>query len=222
MNERTARIFWPVFLTVLGVLLLTALYMTSENAREVTKDTAKHLFGIFTTPFILEATVGLFGIFLLLAINHWRLKKEGDGWVYMVSQEPEAGAAKLPASITQRLQGVVMQERPADVDEAGTTRANIEGFLELGMAAQAAEALQDCRELPDDGATAALRVRVLAANLETDAARELLREGTARFSGQQTLFAQTALDCALWLEAHAPRHRETVELWQAEVGGIQG
>jgi hypothetical protein len=221
MNDRTARIFWPVFLSVLALLGLVAVLMTSEDAREVAGDTLRGLFGFFSTPFIFEASVGLLGIFLLLAINQWRLKKEGDGWVYLVSHEPEAGAAKLPASITQRLQGgVVLQDKPETVDEAGTARANIEGFLELGMAAQASEALEECNDLPNDGATTALRMRVLAANLHTAAARDLLHEGLARFAGQHALFAQSALECAQWIEAHAPRHRDAVEMWESEVRGI--
>ena len=90
----------------------------------------------------------------------------------------------------------------------------------MGMAAQAAEALEECGELPDDGATAVLRIRVLAANLETTAARELLRLSAGRFRGEHALFAQAALDCASWLEDHAPQHREAVRLWHEEVRGV--
>jgi hypothetical protein len=82
--------------------------------------------------------------------------------------------------------------------------------------------LRECDSLPDDEATTALRVRVLAANLDTVAAREMLRDGMARYPKRPTLFAQTALDCAAWLESHTPQQREAVKMWQAELKLITG
>jgi hypothetical protein len=222
MSSRASRFLAPVIWTVLAVAALGLLLNFNETAREVAKDTMVKLFGIFTTPFIFEATVATIGIFLVFAINHWRIKKEGDGWVYLVTQQPDQDAATLSPQATQRLQGIVMQEKPEEVDEAGTSRANIEGFLELGMASQAAEALLECADLPDDEATVALRIRVLAANLDTVAAQELLHAGTARFPKRPTLFAQTALDCAAWLESHIPQQRDAVKVWQAELKHITG
>lgn len=221
MRSRTARILWPIFWTLLGLASLGALLALNSTAREVATETAKTLFGIFSTPFIFEFTVGLIGLLLLLGINQWRLKKEGDGWVYMVTQDPDESAGQLPAAITQRLQGIVLHEKPETMDEAGIARAHIEGFLELGMAAQAAAALEHHESVPDDLPGAVLRVRVLAANLDTAAARELLHASATRFAGNGALFAQTALECADWFKAHAPKQREAVELWMEEARGIR-
>ena len=222
MYSRASRILWPAIWNAGALAAHGVLLVLNPTAREVVKDTAVTLFAIFTTPFIFETTVAIIGVFLVLAINHWRIKKEGDGWVYLVTQEPDPSAGTLSPETTQRLQGIVMHEKPEVVDEAGTNRANIEGFLELGMAGQAAEALRECDSLPDDEATVALRIRVLAANLETGAAQELLRAGIARFPKRPTLFAQTALDCATWLESHAPHQRDAVNVWQAELKRITG
>jgi hypothetical protein len=222
MSTRATRILWPVVWTVIGIAALIALLVLNATAREVAAATTRTLVGLFTTPFILEGTVAMVGVLLVLGINRWRLDKEGDGWVYLVTQEPDSAAGKVPAAITQRLQGIVMQEKPETMDEAGIARAKVEGFLELGMAAQAAEALSECDSLPDDELTAALRIRVMAANLDTAAAQQLLRASAGRFAETRILFAQTALDCADWLESHAPRHRDTVQLWHAEVQPITG
>jgi uncharacterized integral membrane protein len=222
MTDRASRILWSAIWTVLGAAALITLLVLNATAREVATETAKTLFGIFTTPFILEATVALTGIFIVLAINHWRLKKEGDGWVYLVSQEPDQSAGKLPAAITQRLQGVVMQDKPEAVDEAATARANVEGFLELGMAAQAAQALEEFRDLPDDEATAALRIRVLAANLDTGAAQALVHESAGRFAGKEALWVQTALECAGWIEAHAQQQQAALQFWREQAGRLAG
>jgi hypothetical protein len=220
MSHRTSHIILASLVVVFGVVALAAMIAVNSTAREVATGTAQTLFGIFTTPVIFESTIAIFGIFIVLAISRWRVHKEGDGWVYLVTQEPDQDDAKLPASISQRMKGVVMQDKPEAMDEAGTARAKVEGFLELGMAAQAAEALEENRDLPDDEATAALRVRVLAANLDTAPAQGLLRASNLRFSAHHELFARTALDCANWLEAHAPHQKAAVRLWHAEVSEV--
>lgn len=215
----TSRILWPVVWTLVGIGALAALFVHSATAREVVLETAKTIFGIVSTPFILETTFALIGIFIVLAVNHWRIKREGDGWVYLVTHEPDAGARTLPAAITQRLQSVVMRDRPSIVDEAGVSRLVVEGFLEMGMAAQAKQELSELGDLPDDETTAALRIRVLAANLETAAASALLSESGTRFVSHRSLFAQTALACAEWLQSHAPQQDEAIRLWQGQAAG---
>lgn len=215
----TSRILWPVVWTLVGIGALAALFVHNATAREVVLETAKTIFGIVSTPFILETTFALIGIFIVLAVNHWRIKREGDGWVYLVTHEPDAGAAPLPAAITQRLQSVVMRDRPSVVDEAGVSRLVVEGFLEMGMAAQAKQELSGLDDLPDDEITAALHIRVLAANLETAAASALLSESSTRFVGHRQLFAQTALACAEWLQSHAPQQDEAIRLWQGQAAG---
>jgi hypothetical protein len=222
MSDGRARTFWIVVSAILGIAAVIALFALSPTAREVAKDTGVILFTIFTTPFIFETTIAVCGLLILLFVNQWRLKKEGDGWVYLVTQESDAGTAKLPASITQRLQSLVLNEKPEAVDEAGTMRAKIEGFLELGMAAQAAEALTESGQLADDEITGALRIRVLAANLDTDNARKLLRDSVDRYPERRLLFAQTAVDCADWLEAHAPRQLDAIQIWREEMQRITG
>jgi hypothetical protein len=220
MSRRSSPIILAVLVVVFGIVAIAAIFAANSTAREVAAGTAATLFGIVTTPIIFESTIAIFGIFIVLAIARWRLHKEGDGWVYLVTQEPGQHGAALPPSITQRLKGVVLQDKPEAMDEAGTARAKVEGFLELGMAAQAAEALEENDDLPDDEATAALRVRVLAANLDTACARELFRASNARYITHHALFAQTAMECANWLESHAPHQKAAVQLWHSEVSTV--
>lgn len=70
-----------------GVLVLLALgialVLQNATAREVALQAAANLFGFVTTPFILEATVALFGLIAVMTYNQWRLGKEGDGWVVL-------------------------------------------------------------------------------------------------------------------------------------------
>lgn len=214
---KTAHQVSVVLIAGLVVGALAAVAVFSEAAQEVLWDTLRTLFAIFSTPFILESTVGLLALFIILAINKHRLEKEGDGWVYMMVQEPDKnGGNPLPKAITQRLQGTVMQEKPEPVDEALTERSMVEGFLELGMAAEARREFDSQNELPDDANTAALRVRVLASNLDTAEAQEFLAASAARFGDHVGLFSATAREQADWFRKHLPAHEEHALLWHAE------
>lgn len=200
-----------------GVGALAAVLVFSEAAREVAMLTLRTLFSVITTPFLLETTVALLALFIVLAINKHRLDKEGDGWVYMMVSDPdEKGGAALPKALTQRLQGMVLKDKPEPLDEAQAERSMVEGFLELGMAAEARRELDAQNDLPDDAATSALRVRVLASNLDTGAARELLAATALRFTEQVALLSATAREQADWFRKHLPANTEQASLWHAE------
>jgi hypothetical protein len=48
------------------------------------------MFGFFTSPFILEASLACVGLLVVLTINEYRGKKEqADEWVEMLVEEPE-------------------------------------------------------------------------------------------------------------------------------------
>lgn len=200
---------------------LGAVFVFSEAAREVVFIALRTLFGIVTTPFLLETTVALLALFIVLAINKHRLDKDGDGWVYMMVPGPdEKGSSPLPKAITQRLQGTVLKEKPELLDEALAERSMVEGFLELGMAVEARRELDAQKDLPDDVATSALRVRVLASNLDTAQARELLAATALRFAEHTALLSATAREQADWFRKHLPAHEEQAGLWHAEAEAL--
>lgn len=215
MSRRAPSFLWPLLWSLLGLTALVTLLAVNATAREVGLEAFKTLFGIVTTPFILESTIALVFFCALMLINQWRLKKEGDGWVYLVSQEPQPGAS-LPATISQRLQGVVMQEKPEVPDEARTEQSLIEGYLELGMSAQAKQEFDSQDSLPDDAATALLRVRVLAANLDTEPARALLRSTVERFPESHRLTAQALAETCSWFAQHLPARSHETAIWREE------
>jgi hypothetical protein len=212
--------FWVIGVGM-SVGMLAAVLVFSESAREVAMLTVRSLFGIVTTPFLLETTVALLALLIVLAINKHRLDKEGDGWVYMMVPEPEEkGGAPLPKAITQRLQGTMLKEKPELLDEALAERSMVEGFLELGMAVEARREFDAQKDFPDDVATSALRVRVLASNLDTAEARELLAATALRFADQTALLSATAREQADWFRKHLPAHTEHAKVWHVEAEAL--
>jgi hypothetical protein len=86
----------------LGPLLFTLLLVggagwvlrTSAEARDVSLQALRALFGFVSSPFILEATVASVGLLTVLTLNEYRRKKEeADEWVVM-EREQTAESAK--------------------------------------------------------------------------------------------------------------------------------
>ncbi len=214
--SRSSRFFVSLF----GILLvfggLAALQILNPTAREVTLDSLGLAFAFFSTPFILETICAALFLMGLLAYNHWRLHKEGDGWVWLMTQEPDE--KNLPAAITQRLQSTVLTDKPETLDEAKVEAGVIEGFLELGMAAQAQQELGAYLPAMEQQPTieaVILRVRVLSANMDNDAAWQLIQATTAVAPESRPALAAAAIENARWLLRHM--HREDLaKFWLAK------
>lgn len=215
--SRGARFLVPLSGILLAIGALAALLVLNPTAREVTIDALGLAFAFFTTPFVLETTCAALFLLALLAYNRWRLHKEGDGWVWLITQEPEA--KNLPATITQRLQSTVLEQKPEPVDELQAESGIIEGYLELGMPAQALRELDGAPAPRPPVDAAALRIRVLAANLDTERATQLLRETASVETGARRDIAAAALESARWLLKHVQRE-DLARHWIAEAGRL--
>lgn len=149
-----------------GLAALVTVWVTNETAREVLAKAFMSIAGAVSTPFILEATVALSGLVIVLCINRWRMDKEGDEWVYLAQTEPEKGDAETPP---HRLDPVVLEVPPAQLDDLYPRLSSIEGYVELGLLREALEQLDALT--PDENASAlAVKLRAVAtARLETKA-----------------------------------------------------
>lgn len=208
--------FWTAFCIALAVAGLWTLYRSSETARDVTWETTRAVLGFLCTPFILEGTSIIVGICILMAIRHHQDKREGDGWVYLATQEPDE--ADLPKSLTERLQSVVMTDKPSEPDDVASRHAVIEGYLELGMGAQALEDFLST-PWPTDLPPSLLHARVLAANLDTDRAIAKLRYTATRFPAEKQTVATAALEISAWVELHL-HQPPLAKLWRDEAARI--
>lgn len=140
----------------IAVALTTAAGL-SPTAAEVLRDALAYIIAFFGTPFILEASVAVLGIVIVMTVNHYRLHKEGDGWVYLaVPDQDGPGGNQDPPG---RLDAVVLKEKLDTLDDIDARLVVIEGFLDLGLPAEALEhldrlkaeeqALPKARELRD-------------------------------------------------------------------------
>jgi hypothetical protein len=202
----------PFAMVLLAAGGIAALLRFNDTAREVVGDSLKNVFMVVSTPFIFESIAASVFLLGLLAYNRWRLHREGDGWVYLVIQENAGGKAH----------SVILPHKPdlahEDEDEAGV----IEGYLELGLAAQALEELNQAEaEAAQNTDSVLLRIRVLAANLDTNAALALLHETAADHPETKTSLALGAEQTASWMRAHLPTHADEAKLWENEAARLK-
>jgi hypothetical protein len=136
--------WWTVPLAFILILAgsAVAVCLSSEIAREVVTKAVFNIVGAVSTPFILETTVAIVGLSIVLAYNHYRVHKDGDGWVYLAVTEPDAASVAAGATTPpHRLDGVVLTEKPEFPDDLDSRLAVVEGFLELGLRKEALDHL---------------------------------------------------------------------------------
>ncbi len=97
--------------------------------------------GVVTTPFIMEATFVILGLMIVVGINHWRRKREGDDFVYLEQVEGAEEAGVLP----EHAKFAVYREPPLP-GETPTLLAQVEGAMAIGDHEAAGEALSAMSE----------------------------------------------------------------------------
>lgn len=124
--------------------------------------------GIVSTPFLMEASFVVLGFMIVLGLNLWRQRRDGDEFVYLeqvVGPESET----LPDSA----RWAVYKDKPLD-PENPDVRVVIEGALEIGDLERAGALLAELGpEQLAEPEILRLRLRLAEASGEADKAAEL-------------------------------------------------
>ena len=167
-QRRQGGWFWPAFAGAgCGGLVLLVGWVLHD--RETGRNFLRGLIGFFTTPFILETSLVLLGFSLVILLNLWRRKKDGDGWVYLAEDDPRTRDGQEPG----RHDAVFANPPAAEPPELEIEV--IEGLLDLGSWDEAGQRLLALPEA-DYESPRALRARArLADGLGRTAQAEDLR-----------------------------------------------
>lgn len=92
--------------------------------------------GVITTPFFLEASFILIGLTVVVAINHWRQKRDGDELVYLEQVEGADPAENLP----EHAKWALYREKPL-TGETPSLLTQAEGAVAIGDFEAAAESI---------------------------------------------------------------------------------
>lgn len=205
----------PLAWSIAAVAAVLVLLWLSPTAREVVGESSLTVFQIVTAPFILETSLALLGLCIVMAINHYRQEKDGDGWVYLEKREVPGKPDVVADDPPNRHQAVIWQEKPASFDEAATQFEVIEGYLDLGLAD---DALQELAALPESlGITERaddLHILALAMAGKLSAAARLTDERAASHPERSTRLAKATLAVAGWLHQNNQASSE-IDAWLA-------
>jgi len=104
------------------------------------------ILGIISTPFLMELILAAMGLVLILSLNHWRQRREGDELVYL--EEVQDPTSEMPG----RPRGRIDPKPPLRPEQASATDL-LEGALAIGDHAAALEILNtmdhDTRSEPE-------------------------------------------------------------------------
>lgn len=124
--------------------------------------------GIVSTPFLMEASFVVLGFMIVLGLNSWRQRRDGDEFVYL-EQVTGPEAETLPDSA----RWAVYRDAPLD-PENPDVGVVVEGALEIGDLDRAGELLAELSpEQLAEPEILRLRLRLAEATGETARANEL-------------------------------------------------
>ena len=92
--------------------------------------------GVMTTPFFLETSFVLIGLTVVVTINHWRQKRDGDELVYLEQVDGADAAGNLP----EHAKWAVYREKPL-AGEIPSLLAQAEGAVAIGDFETATESI---------------------------------------------------------------------------------
>lgn len=160
-----AAILGGVFVLSLGIRLLSFIPgFVGEFFGIVT--------GVLATPVFLEVSFFIVGFLIVLALNHWNMKRDGDEYVYLDRiQEKD-----LPTGIPAQAKYAIYKNPPL-LGEEPSLLVQAEGAFEIGDFQNAAEILgsMSSDELHTPAATD-LRIKLARATGKDDLARHLEAE----------------------------------------------
>lgn len=90
--ERDNNTIW-MFVAGAAFAAFVVLGWFLSRDKELVRDIFTGTFSVVTSPFFLETTVFFIGLSMVVLWNSWRMRREGDGWVYLAEDEPRAGQA---------------------------------------------------------------------------------------------------------------------------------
>lgn len=167
-DERVRQVAVGVALLLGIALLVCSSLMGWRHLPGLLGEWAGLVIGLMTTPFLMEASFVILGLFVVLGINHWRRKRTGDECVYL-----EELSGPQPAGLPEHAKWAIYPGKPLP-GVTPTLREQAEGALEIGDFIEAAEciAAMDEKELQQP-ATLEVRMALAKATGRQELAKEL-------------------------------------------------
>lgn len=125
-DERVKQVIVAVVI-LLGVMALSVAIRLAGAAPGLLGEWFGMIAGFLSTPVLLEVSFFTIGLIIVVAVNHWRMKREGDEFVYLEQINEAELAVALPEQAKWAIYGKppLPGEVPSLLDQA-------EGALAIG------------------------------------------------------------------------------------------
>lgn len=133
-DERAKQVaIGVVILTVIAAVTVT-LHVSWRSLPGLLGEWVGIMVGLLSTPVFLEISFATLGLMIVLALNHWRQRKNGDEFVYLEQvEDPDA-----PKDLPEQAKWAIFRDEPlAAVDPSLLAQA--EGAFAIGDHQAAAE-----------------------------------------------------------------------------------
>lgn len=160
------RLLLAGFSVISGLCLLLALLWLGRGLPGFPGEVFRMITGLLTTPIFMEVSFLLIGLLIVLGINAWRRRRDGDECVHL---EQVVGHPEMPSHARFAIHD---GEAPESAEPSPLVRA--EGALAIGDHAAATEALAELDPATlESPAALDLRIRLARATGHDDLARRL-------------------------------------------------
>lgn len=171
-ESRRAQLMVGLAILTVFILTVPTFYLCWRLVPGLFGDWLGVIAGVMSTPFLLEFFFIIIGLIVVVGLNQYRQRKDGDDFVYLEQVDDTHSTATLP----DHSKFAIYAKRPLD-GVAPTRIDGIEGALEIGDHVQASEWLAEMsdQELrhPD---VLALRLRLARATGKTALAQRIENE----------------------------------------------
>lgn len=170
-DDRFKQVAWGAAILA-GVLILSLSIRAASYIPGFVGEFFGVITGILATPVFLEVSFFILGFLIVLALNHWNMKKEGDEFVYLDQiQEKD-----LHLGLPEQAKYAIYRDKPLAGEEPSLL-IQAEGALDIRDFTSAFDAI--AAMTPEElrsPETTALRIRLARATGKEDLAR-LLESG---------------------------------------------
>jgi len=129
---------WPAIGGAIAGLFVTLVCLVAMTEPGALLKTAGGLMSLASTPFFLEFIFFSIGLTIVIWINRRRIRKEGDGWVYLI-EDPKDGSTRDAGRISH--DAVLPHPPEPEPAEEDLELSVIEGLLDLQSWKEAGEAI---------------------------------------------------------------------------------
>jgi hypothetical protein len=133
-DERVKQVAIGVSILVVLTVTVPALLLGWHFLPGLVGEWVGTMIGIMTTPFFMETTFAILGLVIVITLNTWRQRKNGDEFVYL----EQVSGSDVPKHLPDHAKWAIYREKPLDRENPSLLE-QAEGALAIGDYSAASE-----------------------------------------------------------------------------------